>query len=41
MALQVVGPEFNALGSDLAYEELELAFDDVVWLEGKTTIQGG
>jgi hypothetical protein len=35
------GPEFNALGSDLAYEELELAFDDVVWLDGKTTIQGG
>jgi hypothetical protein len=25
------GPAFNALESGVAYEELELAFDDVVW----------
>jgi T4-like virus tail tube protein gp19 len=27
------GPAFNAGESGLAYEELELAFDDLVWLE--------
>jgi T4-like virus tail tube protein gp19 len=27
------GPAFNAAESGLAYEELELAFDDLVWLE--------
>ena len=27
------GPGFNALESGIAYEELELAFDDLVWLE--------
>jgi hypothetical protein len=27
------GPSFNAVGNDLAIEELELCFDDVVWLE--------
>lgn len=27
------GPAFNALESGIAYEELELAFDDLVWLE--------
>lgn len=26
------GPAFDAAGSGLAYEELELAFDDLVWL---------
>jgi phage tail-like protein len=26
------GPAFNAQGSDVAMEELELAFDDLVWL---------
>jgi phage tail-like protein len=35
------GPAFDALDSSIAYEELELAFDDVVWLEQKTTTQGG
>jgi phage tail-like protein len=35
------GPAFNALESDIAYEELELAFDDVVWLQDNRTIQGG
>jgi T4-like virus tail tube protein gp19 len=29
------GPAFNALESGIAYEELELAFDDLVWLEPK------
>ena len=27
------GPTFNALSADIAYEELELTFDDLVWLE--------
>jgi hypothetical protein len=27
------GPSFNAVGNDLALEELELCFDDVVWLQ--------
>lgn len=27
------GPAFNAAETRLAYEELELAFDDLVWLE--------
>lgn len=27
------GPAFNAVESGLAYEELELAFDDIVWLD--------
>jgi phage tail-like protein len=26
------GPAFNALESAVAYEELELAFDDLVWV---------
>jgi phage tail-like protein len=26
------GPPFNATGSDVAIEELELAYDDLVWL---------
>ena len=29
------GPAFNALESGIAYEELELAFDDLVWLENR------
>jgi len=33
------GPAFNALDSGVAYEELEVAFDDLVWLE-QTTTQG-
>ena len=35
------GPAFNALASEIAYEELELAFDDVVWLQDKRIIEGG
>lgn len=31
------GPSFNALDSQIAYEELELAFDDLVWLEQRET----
>jgi phage tail-like protein len=27
------GPSFDALQSAIAYEEIELAFDDLVWLE--------
>jgi phage tail-like protein len=27
------GPSFNAAGNDVAMEELELCFDDVVWLQ--------
>jgi phage tail-like protein len=34
------GPAFNALESSVACEELELAFDDLVWLEQNTTTQG-
>ena len=35
------GPAFNALDSGIAYEELELAFDDLVWLGQNTTTHGG
>ena len=31
------GPAFDALESGVAYEELELAFDDLVWQEEKVT----
>jgi phage tail-like protein len=34
------GPAFNALSGELAIEELELAFADIIWLE-QTTNQGG
>jgi hypothetical protein len=30
------GPAFNAMTSELAFEELELAFGDLVWLETAT-----
>jgi len=29
------GPGFNAMSNDIAYEEIELIFDDIVWLEHK------
>jgi len=43
------GPTFNAMGNDVAMEEVELAFDDLVWLDDsaprrrapKSTEQGG
>ncbi len=35
------GPAFNALDNSVAHEELELAFDDLVWLAPKTTTKGG
>jgi phage tail-like protein len=34
------GPSFNALSGELAIEELELAFADLIWIE-PTTTQGG
>jgi phage tail-like protein len=34
------GPAFNALASGIAYEELELAFDDVVWTNPETPSEG-
>ncbi len=35
------GPAFDALANDLAWEKLELAFDDLVWLEPDPGITGG
>jgi phage tail-like protein len=35
------GPAFNALDNSVAHEELELAFDDLVWVASKTTTKGG
>jgi phage tail-like protein len=35
------GPAFNALETSIAFEELELAFDDLVWLDDPTTTPGG
>jgi phage tail-like protein len=35
------GPAFNALGSAVAFEELELAFDDLVWSNPDTPTEGG
>ena len=34
------GPAFDAAQTGLAYEELELAFDDLVWLESDNRTQG-
>jgi phage tail-like protein len=31
------GPDFDAQGSEIALEELELAFDDLVWLKPRRT----
>jgi len=35
------GPDFDALANDVACEELELTFDDLVWLEHDPTTPGG
>jgi phage tail-like protein len=35
------GPAFSASHSGVAFEELELAFDDLVWLDDNTITQGG
>jgi T4-like virus tail tube protein gp19 len=35
------GPEFDALNDDIAWEELELTFDDLLWLQPDTTIGRG
>ena|SRR5262245_49702350 len=34
------GPDFDAQGNDIAMEELELTFDDLVWLTNDTTPGG-
>ena len=34
------GPAFNALQSGIAYEELELDFDDLIWLKPANPTQG-
>ena len=34
------GPTFNALSGDIACEEIELAFDDLVWLQPDPTPGG-
>ena len=31
------GPSFDALNNDIAFEELELTFDDLVWLDRNPT----
>ena len=35
------GPAFDALDDGVAHEEIELAFDDLVWLDEDTTTEGG
>jgi phage tail-like protein len=35
------GPVFDAMSNDVAIEELELAFDDLVWLDRNPSIRGG
>ena len=35
------GSGFDAMSNDIAYEELELAFDDLVWLDHKPGITRG
>ena len=31
------GPDFDALRDDIAWEELELTFDDLLWLKPDAT----
>jgi phage tail-like protein len=35
------GPSFDAMTNDIAWEELELTFDDLVWLDRNSRIKGG
>ena len=35
------GPALDALSNEIAWEELELTFDDLVWLDHDPTITGG
>ena len=35
------GPAFDALRADIAFEEIELRFDDLVWLDHGTKTRGG
>ena len=34
------GPAFDAMSNDIAWEELELSFDDLVWLDPSTSTKG-
>lgn len=34
------GPELDAMADDVAFEEIELEFDDLVWLKDDTTTGG-
>ncbi len=35
------GPAFDALSNDIAWEELELSFDDLIWLDLAARDKGG
>jgi phage tail-like protein len=35
------GPGFDALRGDIAFEEIELVFDDLVWLPSRSRNRGG
>jgi phage tail-like protein len=35
------GPAFDAMSNDVAIEELELAFDNLVWLDRNPSVRGG
>jgi hypothetical protein len=35
------GPGFNAMSNEIAFEELEVTFDDLIWLDHNRSITGG
>ena len=35
------GPAFDALSGDIAFEEIELSFEDLDWIEHNRTLTGG
>jgi hypothetical protein len=35
------GPAFDALSGDIAFEEIELSFEDLDWIEHNRTVTGG
>jgi len=35
------GPGFDAMSNDIAFEELELTFDDLIWLEHNPSVTRG
>ena len=35
------GPGFDAMSNDIAYEEIELSFDDLVWIEHNPSMTRG